>query len=299
MGDDEGSFFLFSKKGRPLGRTALSVLLGEPHQSVFPPGLSAAGPSVSAAGTTHAASGDRWWMNYQSERPSVARIGPDGEKTKTFRARHPDGRIAGSGAVVVSPADGGVWVAGRHALMRLDQDGVVERSLGTLPDPTALSRVDYAAVGLKGTLYLVDAGTAVVHVFDRQGRPLRRLTPAEEDFKDGLGFAELAVTPDGTVYLGSALMGDRYIRFAPDGRRLGPVPAGIRGDKVQVTNRWRFRPDGDRWTLHQDSVDLVRENGKGGRWERRIERRPDGEYFGIALNFAVFPDSELLVTDDE
>ncbi|MEM9701046.1 MAG: hypothetical protein AAF907_01225, partial [Planctomycetota bacterium] len=96
-----------------------------------------------------------------------------------------------------------------------------------------------------------------------------------------------------------ALMGDRYIRFAPDGRRLGPVPAGIRGDEVQVTNRWRFRPDGDRWTLHQDSVDLVRENGKGGRWERRIERRPDGEYFGIALNFAVFPDSELLVTDDE
>ncbi|WP_145356892.1 NHL repeat-containing protein [Alienimonas californiensis] len=268
----------FSPDGRVLGWIGLEGPLG--RDALYSP------PPLSAGGPIEEGGEDRWILRDGDDLVRLAGDRAAGRITPRFT----DGRAVNVGSVVRAPADGRLWVSEDHCLLRLDQNGVVDRAFGTLPDPVALREVAGVAVGPTGNPHVVDARTAAVHVFDPNGAPLRVLTPDPADFEGGIMFPQLAFGPDDATYLKQGNDGAEFVRFGPGGDRVGRVKAG-----TEFLNTWLFRPDGGRWVVHHDTVSLLAANG---RRTRTIDRRPDGEFLGTQPAPAVFPDGGLALKDD-
>ena len=96
------------------------------------------------------------------------------------------------------------------------------------PDGKVLTEIVALAAGFDGNLYAVDAPTASVHVFNREGTLLRVMNSLPKDFRP-LYAATLAVAPDGSVYLDGEPTGEadgpnQFVCFAPTG---GNIFAGV------------------------------------------------------------------------
>jgi hypothetical protein len=211
----------------------------------------------------------------------------DGSITKELPAsRFPDGRTFFPSRFAMG-ADGQLWTCDGHSLLRLDENGIVDRVLGVTPSGRRLD--DTSAVQLQGNrIYVRSLRSSAVHVFDHSGRHLHVCQPRPDEVPDITQRDHFTVTGNGQVYIGPLKEGG-YLHFASDGAHLGSVEAS--GDRQGA---WHFASDGSLWVVDQYEVRLISPSGE----VRRIRRRPDNDWLGWIKAASVAPNGGLAVLDD-
>src|SRR5262249_23771746 len=100
-------------------------------------------------------------------------------------------------AVAVDPS-GRVWTSDRHHLFRHDESGKAVEVLGG-PAPNSMNPPVAVALDRQGNVYAVEKATALVHVFDRHGAPIKILAPDPGTMSSDDALPWIAVDPDGAV----------------------------------------------------------------------------------------------------
>jgi len=227
--------------------------------------------------------------------PPFVRMRADGSVRGALRPRHQDGRLVDTVAGLCVAPDGRVWACDEHALLRLDDDGVVDFTLGRDPRPDELDKIARVAGDGKGHVYAVDERTGAVHVFDAEGKKLRTCKPNPGDFKENLRWPSLAVADDGCVYIGSGDFGTgkpAYLHFGPDGRRLG-----FRDFKLENLNGVYVQPGTENLLLTDyHFAGLVGPNGKV---LRDIDRRADRRWLDDISEAAFASDGSFAIHSEQ
>ncbi len=223
--------------------------------------------------------------------PPVVRMNADGSVRAAFQPRHPDGRATGT--KVKAAPDGRLWTCDGHALLRLDDAGVVDRVLSDPPDPAQLERISALEVDTAGRIYAADWRTGAVHVFDPRGEFLRTFAPSPTDIEGRFGGEQLTVSDDGHVYLSLGdLVLDRvgqYLHFSPDGTRQGIETLAL----DSIREDWYLQPGtGNRWVVTYEKIYLV---NPAGTLLKTIERCPDRKWLEHPSRASVAPDGSLAV----
>jgi hypothetical protein len=223
--------------------------------------------------------------------PPVVRMNANGSVRAAFQPRHSDGRATGTD--VKAAPDGRLWTCDGHALLRLDDSGVVDRVLGDAPDPERLGRIAALDFDPTGRIYAADARTGSVHVFDPRGQFLRTCVPSPIDFDGHLGDQQLTASEDGHVYLGLGHLGNnrvgQYLHFAPDGTRRGVETLAL----DSISEDWYLQPGtGNRWVVTYHKIFLV---NRAGTILKTIERCPDRKWLEHPRRASVAPDGSLAV----
>lgn len=224
----------------------------------------------------------------------ISRISPSGEVTASFRPRFPDGRTFTLSADVQAAPDGTMWTTDGHSLLRLDEQGVVDRVIGRKPQDNALEKVRALTVDHEGRIYAVNARTAAVHMFEPDGTPLRICTPDPEDFATkGGGIGSITVDGEGTIYYRTDTMSmsgsASYLAISQTGERIGFQPLNIHEVRRQLLCMPASK---GRWVLGYESVFVVDEDGDIA---KQVQRRPDGSWLAGVQNGAVALDGSLAV----
>ena len=218
--------------------------------------------------------------------PQVWRIKPDGTLLDKFEPRFQDGQKLEIRDVKLSPDDR-VWTTDGKRLLRLGQDGTVDRALGAAPNDESPGRIGAIALGPQGTVYTAAGDGAAVQVHDRGGKLLRVLKPAPQDFSSSDPLHRLTVAGDGSACV--AGWRGPYLRFRPDGSRVGTEKLGL----DDVTETWHFVPGTSRrWVVGYEELWLVGEDGKV---VREIRRQPDGNWLAKPEAVGVAPDGSAAV----
>jgi sugar lactone lactonase YvrE len=219
----------------------------------------------------------------------LVRLSADGTVRQEVTPKYADGRESTWLHDVRVAPDGRLWTSDGYAILRLDQDGRIDRVLGELPDPRRLDHVEAVAVDGRGRILAMAGRTWAVHIFDAAGRPLHVCRPRPADFPDDAPAPVLTAKDTGDVYL-SRNHGRNYLHFSPDGKRLGFER--LKPDDIR--ERWLFQPGSTRrWELGDHKVLLV-DGAKGA--TRTITRRPDGRWLDDLRHAAVGRDGSLAVT---
>ncbi|MBI2841520.1 MAG: hypothetical protein HYX75_24655 [Acidobacteria bacterium] len=227
--------------------------------------------------------------DFEGPKPLV-RMRADGGVQSEIQPSYTNGRpIALSAGFNISPDDR-IWVSDGRTIMRLSDEGIVDKILGEPPASPLLGSIAQVVADRSGRLYALDSETGVVHVFDHSGLPLRTCEPAAADLPGKLSWASLAVSDEGHVYLNSEKHSrDRYMHFDSNGKR--------RDD-------WRFQGDESRreligsigndrlLMLAYDKIYIVDGSGKA---IRTIEKQPDGRWLGHLQSASVAPDGSFAV----
>lgn len=207
------------------------------------------------------------------------RFGPDGSKLASFIPREADGTPgAMRGELVRIDPAGGFWCTDGQALQHLDESGVLRPRFGSAPDADVLEEPLTIHFDDSGRLAVVDRRSHSIHVFRASGERERVLHPDPADFEESWFPLQAFVSaPDDRLFVPGKrftdLEGDRYLEFAPDGRRVGWTDLG--GDLFD------FRADGGRWSAHGSfhSACSVASFGADGTPGVSIARRPNGDFY--------------------
>jgi hypothetical protein len=229
-------------------------------------------------------------------KPPVVRMKRDGSVLGQLTPAFPGGRAFDVHGRVQTGADGRLWTSDGHAVLRLDDRGVVDRALGERPDPEVLGEVAAIRVDGKGTIYAADRRTAAVHLFDPEGRRLRVFRPDPGDYDGQLVSASLAVSDAGDVFLSrGAREGDHapeFLHYSPAGGRVGVESLGV--DPISEDWYWQSTT-GSRWVVGFENLFLV---GPDGRASRTIERTAEGQWLERPAPAAVAPDGRIAVVSE-
>lgn len=225
-------------------------------------------------------------------KPSIIRMSLDGKVSRSFDPAYADGRRFDLRRTVKAAVDGRMWTSDGDALLRLDQNGTVDRILGTRHDANTLGRVAAFAVTAKGASYAVDDRTGVVHAFDMSGMRTRVFRPAIDDYDGRLWLPVLAIADSGDVYVSRDRRGDAglsYIHYSADGSRIGLESLAV----DSITQTWIAQPGTSRrWVLGYDGIHLVDASGVV---IRHIERDSEGRWLTQPRPAAAAPDGSLAV----
>lgn len=226
--------------------------------------------------------------------PPIYRIDAEGNVVAEFSPRFPDGRTFRIyGDVQVAP-DGTLWTSDHHSLLRLNEEGIVEKIFGPQPGDDDLEKIRALTVDVEGKIYAVNGRTAAVHVFDTDGAPLRICNPLPKDFATDSGIGSITVDGDGNIYYktGGSSGADRnrgYLGFSAQCERVGFAHLGI----DSITEEWLFKPGTrERWVLGYESIHLV---DTGGKVTKTITKRPNRDWLQNVRDGAVAPDGSLAV----
>jgi hypothetical protein len=174
----------------------------------------------------------------------------------------------------------------------MDGQGVAKFVVGEAPDTGQLGEVAGVTVDATGLLYAADRRTGAVHVFDQTGTHRRLCKPAASDFKGQLIRPDLAVAPDGAVFLGGDMMeaGEkpRHIHFAPNGRRIGTKSLGV----DDITEKWHPLPDGNILVAGLQEAFIVNQKD---RVIRTIQRRPDQNWLEYLKQTSIAADGSFAI----
>jgi sugar lactone lactonase YvrE len=224
--------------------------------------------------------------------PPIVRMKRDGTVRAAFHPKHADGRVTSGEGVKAAP-DGRLWTSDGHALLRLDDAGVVDRILGDAPTPAGLGEIAGVEIDRAGRIYAVDERTGSVHVFDPQGRWLRVCLPKPTDFEGRCIFPQVTVSDEGHVYFNiggtaSRRIGD-FLHFSDHGDRVGVERLAL----DDISQEMYLQPGtGHRWVVGYHKVFLV---DRAGKVLKTIERCPDGRWLELPRAAAVSPDGSLAV----
>ena len=202
--------------------------------------------------------------------PPFVRMKPDGMTRGVLRPRHASGRAIDAHTGLCAAPDGSLWASDGHCFAQLNARGVATRIVGSPPDDSSLGEIAAIAGDQRGQLYAVEARTGAVHVFDSEGTKLRVCKPAKGDFAGNAGPVQVAAADDGAVVIDIADFGTpRYLRFAPDGKRLGIA----RFDVDAIKQEWHPQPGTTNLlVLGFRGAFLV---DRAGKTLRKIDRRSD------------------------
>lgn len=189
------------------------------------------------------AQGDLYACNYNGPQPSLVTVTRGRERVSPIDFRYPDRhRITRNwdrfnNTVQVSPS-GRLWMSDGQALLRLDKTGRVDKAIGELPDGRLLRDTSDVAVDRQGRIFALDKRDRVVHVFDAQGKWLRRCVLGSQDVDFDLQSeppfgTTLSISQDGDVYfrgMNEVVRGKSitatlpvWVHFGPDGERRGMI----------------------------------------------------------------------------
>ena len=206
-----------------------------------------------------------------------------GEISRPVRPHLADGRPLGMWAGARCDPDGHLWTCDGETFYRLDDTGVVDRIVGDNQFDGRLRSIGGHTVGLDGRIYLANARTGDIHVFDAQGRLIHVLRPGPTEFPEA---GSLALGPDGSVY--ERLHDAQFLEFSADGARRGVRDLGPRAAEGKTL----FQPDGERLWLVQDQR-IYLANTSGGKLLQTISQRPDGSEIRRIYGSAAGPDGAL------
>jgi sugar lactone lactonase YvrE len=218
-------------------------------------------------------------------KPCIVRMDGEGAVVAQFDPAYPDGRtFAFHDGVRISP-DGRYWTSDGHALLRLDESGVVDRVLGSAMDYDRLEDIGRIAVDGADRIYIFSGRSRAVHVFGPDGA---RAFVCRTDPGDQVA-GDLVPTGKGDLFLSSAERRSEYLHFSDSGERLGIEKLGL-GDYGEAIV---FQPDtGNRWVAGFHDVTLV---SPSGAVLRTISRRPDGCWLENPDGLSVAPDGSVAV----
>lgn len=226
------------------------------------------------------------WIVYDFDgAPPVLRVTHDGKLTASFTPRYAEGREFRPPDGLRAAPDGTLWATDGYALVRLNEQGVVDHVLGDAPSDASLGEVEHAFVDHTGRILLADERTHAIHVFDAQGKPaaLCKLDPRDVD--EDTEIRCIAVAPDLSIHVGPLADEDHpYRGFAASGAPLGK-------DFFGGTNR--FQPaTGRRWEVYWDEVHLHAPDGP--ELEKHL-RTPDDRWLTSSDDSAAAADGTLVV----
>ncbi|HEX6654587.1 MAG TPA: hypothetical protein VF153_00075, partial [Candidatus Limnocylindria bacterium] len=214
------------------------------------------------------------------------RMRADGTMKGSLRPRYADGRPTGRLFRVRASADGRLWGSDGEALLRLGEDGVVEKALGQAAHPDDLGEIAATAVDASDRIYAADRRTGAVHVFGTDGKPHHVCRPEPDDVAEALQSPSLTVAADGRVYLrvGDMLEGG-FLEFSPEGQRLALHESE---DQAWLSNA----ASGGLWAIGYQDIALADEKGRKA---RTVGRRADGKWLGWISTAMAAPDGSLAV----
>ncbi len=216
------------------------------------------------------------------------RIDKNGKCWQSFHVRGPKGETFRLYDQFAVDPEGRVWASDHSRLYRCDETGTADLALGGPPegamaDPVAVT-IDRA-----GRVYALEKGTAAVHVFDDQGKPIRVMRPEPTDTPTQDALAWIRVEADGRVRYRMTYEGP-IVTFDADGRRIG-IETPPEPWQQPDTPRWE-PVDGGGW---ETSGQALRRVGPDGAPIRTIEHRPDGAWLVSVMDAAAAPDGSVAV----
>lgn len=218
---------------------------------------------------------------------AVVRMDRDGRVTGRFRPRFADGRAFPNRDVQRAP-DGTLWTHDDHALLALDEAGIVQRALGAMPDPEQLGIVSALVLGPGDRLFALDERTGCVHAFDPDGMRAFICRPRVGELFQGFMSPRLRVSAAGEIFFSSVYEWG-LLHFASDGTRLPDFDFPFHAPSQD----WLEQPGSGRtWFVGMKSVALV---GPAGEVVRSSTRAPDGTWLRALHEAASAPDGSLAV----
>ena len=221
--------------------------------------------------------------------PPYTIVDNEGQIQRGFHLSLDNGRRFIAADVAVAP-DGSIWASDGEAIVRFDQQGTADRTLGVSPDANQLGKIAASTVDADGRIFLVDSRSAAVHIFDAQGRWQSVIRPNPDDLRSELFDSSLSVSDSGEIRLGVSFdSAGRFIQFSPTGERVRKIQLG-------VDSKWLlYQPGTDRslGLTHEAAVlldanlDVVKE----------IVRRPDGNWLNRPSRACFAPDGSFAVLD--
>lgn len=225
--------------------------------------------------------------DFQTEEPAI-RLDAQGRIRKAVAPRHEDGRRFRVGQGVQVSPDGALWTSDGFSLLRLSEDGVVDRMLGQPLDLLALTHPGYVTVGPDDRIYVADARTKAVHVFDEHGAPLGVCQPDPVDVSEISHVFHAAATPDHDVYI-QWHHEPEHVHFDANFKRRDRVTV----DVERIGQHWSFVPAGGRcWIRAYRNVYLVQDLREV---VRVVSRRADGRWLEYPQQLSVAPDGSCAV----
>jgi hypothetical protein len=215
------------------------------------------------------------------------RMSAAGTVRADLRPRYEDGRPTGRLFRLRAAPDGSLWGSDGEALLRLDGDGVVERTVGAAAASDHLGEVALLALDGADRIYAADRRTGAVHVFDPDGKLQRICRPEPRDIENALDWADMTVTNDGRVYLHPEHMreGSGYLEFSAAGERVA------RHAWTDSSRLWN-PASGGFWALRSREAALVDEKGRA---IQTIARRADRRWLDWISGAVVAHDGSIAV----
>jgi hypothetical protein len=229
-------------------------------------------------------SGDIVLLDFDGS-PPIWRLTPDGTVRGKFKPQYPDGQAFTVREIRLSPDDR-VWTTDRARLLRLDNTGAVDVSLGDSYSAEKPENIVAMTVGRDGKLYTASTNKLTVQVFDPSGKRIQVMSALPSDFASDQGDRNICVGGDGGVYVSGG--NAPYLHFNPDGSRLGWEPSRLDA----VAESWQFIPGGaERWVLGYRGIWFVNKDGT----PLPIQRQPDRNWLGSPQCLAVARDGSAAV----
>jgi hypothetical protein len=233
-----------------------------------------------------ASNGDRLIDRWAAEVPGMLWVSRAGAWIGTFAPHYAGGRVFTVGSSARIAPDGRTWVSDDYALLRLDEQGTVDRILGEAPDPSALGEVERAYIDSRGRALIADRRTHAVHVFDATGERIAicEVPPSELPPYPSVGSIAVSADEDVHVCIGS-WRESPYAVFDSSGERRGSESSA---------GRELFQPSQPLcWAVAWNSIRLVEANGA---LRREIRRSSSDRWLDIDDDFgSVAPDGSLAV----
>jgi DNA-binding beta-propeller fold protein YncE len=221
-------------------------------------------------------------------RNPLVRMNAKGQILSESAPRFPDGRPVNAQGLRRSP-DGRIWTTDRHVLLRLSDNGTVDRILGEEAAAGTIYQPSHEAVGPGDRVYVADGRTNAVHVFDGDGRRVGICVPDAEDLTETAHVERITASTDGDVFVSLRRDDKAYVRFDKNLKRAGRVQIEL----DDVCQDWHFQPSGPLcWVRGYEDVFLVKSLHDV---VRMISRRPDRQWLESPRSIGVAPDGSAAV----
>ncbi len=224
--------------------------------------------------------------------PPTFRINAADEVIATTRPRFKDDQILKMTDDVQVAPDGALWTSDGYALLRLDETGVVDKVIGRQSREKDSLSIGQLSVASSGEIYVTHGESWSVHVYDTEGKFLRKYDPLDGPSEE-VRYFRFAPSPDGGAVRIETSDSKVYELSKSGELRELQLPA-----KTDPKSKRVAKPGSeDYWMIDKKQVTLVDFKGTV---KKMIEKRPNGHWMETIFSHSVARDGSLalLVRND-